>query len=238
MDNQHSAPKLLIRARDGSAEERELTQPEFTIGRKPDNDLVLDDATVSGHHAKITKIQAALFLEDLHSTNGTQVNGHPIDRRQLQDADVIAIGHFRLVFRGDQVANPPSPTAGTADHDQTMALTGHVIAEATKKQPTTGVLDVVAGKLGQDRYELTKHVTVIGSREDATVALTGWFKPKVAAMIARRGTTYILTPGASSRKVMINDEPAKGPMELEEGDRIEVAGIMLRFSLKAQKKAA
>ncbi len=238
MDHQHSPPKLLIRARDGSAQERDLTKPEFTIGRKPDNDLVLDDATVSGHHAKITQVQAALFLEDLQSTNGTQVNGHPIDRRQLQDADVIAIGHFRLVFRGDQLATPLPPSAGAADHDQTMALTGRIIAEAAKKQPPTGILEVVAGKLGQERYELTKQVTVIGSREDATVPLTGWFAPKVAAMIARRGTAYILTPGASSRKVMINDEPAKGPLELEEGDRIEVAGIMLRFSLKAQKKAA
>ncbi len=97
--------KLLLKSKDAAMQEIDITIPTFSIGRKQDNDLVLDDPAISGHHARILKIQAACFLEDLKSTNGTLLNSRPVDRRQLQDADVIAIGHARLVFR-DQSAVP------------------------------------------------------------------------------------------------------------------------------------
>lgn len=231
-------PKLLVRAKDGRSEERELSQAAFTIGRKPDNDLVLDDATVSGHHAKIVKIQSAYFLEDLRSTNGTQVNGQRIDRRQLQDADVIAVGHFRLVYRGDVVTEPIRHTGDQADLDHTMAFTGQIRPEAIKTPPTTGTLHVLSGGAAEDRYDLTQQVTIIGAKHDAAIRLAGWFAPKVAAIIARRGPAYILTPSGSGKKVRINDEPVTRPLQLEDGDRIEVCGLTLRFSSKAERKAA
>ncbi|GKS57878.1 hypothetical protein YTPLAS18_14050 [Nitrospira sp.] len=237
MSDTRSTPRLLVRGKDGTCEEHGLTEDGLTIGRKSDNDLVLDDPTVSGHHARIARIQAAYFIEDCKSTNGTHVNGQRTDRRQLQDADVIAIGPFRLVYRGE-VATEASRTTAATDLDQTIAFTGQGGQAAPKKPIPYATVHVLSGGTAQDRYELTEQVTVIGSKEDAAIRLTGWFTPKVAALIARRGTGYVFTPAGSGRKIKINDQPVKEPLQLEEGDRIEVAGIIFRVSFKTEKKAA
>ena len=91
--------KLLVKLLGKGSQHIELTLETLTIGRKADNTLVIEDPAVSGHHAQIVKIQAVFFLEDLKSTNGTAINGKPITRHQLRDADVITIGQHRLVFQ-------------------------------------------------------------------------------------------------------------------------------------------
>ena len=90
---------LLVKLHGKGSQHIELTLETLTIGRKADNTLMIEDPAVSGHHARIVKIQAVFFLEDLMSTNGTAINGRPITRHQLRDADVITIGRHRLVFQ-------------------------------------------------------------------------------------------------------------------------------------------
>ena len=97
--NHFPSTTLLVKAPQGGIKEIEVPHTPFTIGRKCDNDLCLEDIAVSGHHARISQVQEVLFLEDLNSTNGTFVNEQKIDRRQLQDADSIRIGTHRLIFR-------------------------------------------------------------------------------------------------------------------------------------------
>ena len=79
-----STSTLIVKSSQGNTKEIEIASRAFAIGRKSDNDLTLDDPSVSGHHAKIVKIQEVWFLEDLASTNGTFVNEHKIERKQLQ----------------------------------------------------------------------------------------------------------------------------------------------------------
>ncbi|MCE7978025.1 MAG: FHA domain-containing protein, partial [Nitrospira sp. NTP1] len=87
MSQHHPAPpRLLVRTPHDGTRECDITRTPFTIGRTPDNDLCLEDPAVSAHHARIVQVQAVLFLEDLSSTNGSFVNEHPIERRQLRDA--------------------------------------------------------------------------------------------------------------------------------------------------------
>src|SRR5438132_13080970 len=95
---------LLVKLHGKGSRHFELTHETVTIGRKADNTLVIEDPAVSGHHARIVKIQAVFFLEDLKSTNGTAINGRSITRHQLRDADVITIGQHRLVFQEDSAA--------------------------------------------------------------------------------------------------------------------------------------
>ena len=95
---------LLVKLHGQGSRHLELTHETLTIGRKADNTLVIEDPAVSGHHARIVKVQAVFFLEDLMSTNGTAINGRPITRHQLHDADVITIGQHRLVFQEHAVA--------------------------------------------------------------------------------------------------------------------------------------
>ena len=83
-----NSARLLVKLQGRGSTLVELERDSFTLGRKPDNDLSIEDHTVSSRHAKIIRVQSVYFLEDLKSTNGTAVNGQAIERAQLHDADV------------------------------------------------------------------------------------------------------------------------------------------------------
>jgi len=78
--------------------EYNMSKERYTIGRLPDNDIRIDNAAVSGHHALIINILNDSFLEDLNSTNGTYVNGKIIKKHALQHGDVLTVGHHSLRF--------------------------------------------------------------------------------------------------------------------------------------------
>ena len=93
--------KLLVTIGDVATNEFALTKPQMTLGRSDDNDVVLDDPLVSGHHALIIVADdgRAILLQDLNSTNGTRVNGQDVRNTSLKHGDAIQIG--RCVFRVD-----------------------------------------------------------------------------------------------------------------------------------------
>jgi pSer/pThr/pTyr-binding forkhead associated (FHA) protein len=94
----------IIVSRDGQLEQQvQLSKERMTIGRHPRNDIVLTHPAVSGEHAVIVTILDDSFLEDLHSTNGTFVNGHRIGKHFLQHQDVIKMAKFQVEFLADGV---------------------------------------------------------------------------------------------------------------------------------------
>ena len=110
----------LILSMDGLVlKEIPLTKERTTIGRKPHNDIQIDNLAVSGEHAVIVTILNDSFLEDLGSTNGTVVNGNPIKKHFLQNNDVVELGKYKLKFVGE-----PAAAAGAekADFEKTMVL--------------------------------------------------------------------------------------------------------------------
>src|SRR5919108_1394374 len=110
----------LILSMDGLVlKEIPLTKERTTIGRKPHNDIQIDNLAVSGEHAVIVTILNDSFLEDLGSTNGTVVNGNPIKKHFLQNNDVIELGKYKLKFIGDAA---PTATGEKADFEKTMVL--------------------------------------------------------------------------------------------------------------------
>jgi predicted component of type VI protein secretion system len=82
--------------------EYEINKERLTIGRKPHNDIQIDNLAVSGEHAMIMTILNDSFLEDLGSTNGTLVNGQPVKKHFLQNSDVIEIGKYKLKYVNEQ----------------------------------------------------------------------------------------------------------------------------------------
>ncbi len=207
----------------------ELEHAAYTIGRKKDNDLAIEDPMVSGQHARIIKMQSVFFLEDLKSTNGTSVNGQSIDRYQLKDADVIAIGPHRIVFQDNLAAKHAAPTS-TVDMDQTMVLRG---TERRPDQPTvTAKILVTAGKTDRMEYQLTKQTNTIGAQEGAAIRLSGWFAPRSAARIARRGQTFSISRSHGAKSLSVNGKEVTGQQELKDGDQIDVAGVTLSFYLE------
>jgi pSer/pThr/pTyr-binding forkhead associated (FHA) protein len=224
---------LLVKLHGQGARHIELTLESLTIGRKADNSLVIEDPAVSGHHARIVKVQAVFFLEDLKSTNGTAINGRPITRQQLRDADVITIGQHRLVFQENAAASTEAP-APFVDLDRTMVLRG---ADPTPERSTLAAkVLIIAGKTDRLEYPLTKQVNVIGSQDGAVIRLTGWFAPKSAATIARRGNSYSISPSRNAKSLLVNGTDVVGQQDLKDGDQIEVAGVKLTFYLLSGKK--
>ena len=110
----------LILSMDGLVlKEIPLTKERTSIGRKPHNDIQIDNLAVSGEHAVIVTILNDSFLEDLGSTNGTVVNGNPIKKHFLQNNDLIELGKYKLKFIGDAA---PMVAGDRADFERTMVL--------------------------------------------------------------------------------------------------------------------
>ena len=89
----------IILSMDGRVlKEYPLAKERLTIGRKPENYIHIDNLAVSGRHAAVVTILNDSFLEDLGSTNGTLVNGNPVQKHFLQNNDLIEIGKYKLTF--------------------------------------------------------------------------------------------------------------------------------------------
>jgi predicted component of type VI protein secretion system len=110
--------KLILSVDGQVLKEHTLSKERTLIGRKPHNDIQIDNLAVSGEHAAIITILNDSFVEDLGSTNGTMVNGKPIKKHFLQNNDVIEIGKHKLKYFNDQ----PAAAAGAADFEKTMII--------------------------------------------------------------------------------------------------------------------
>jgi pSer/pThr/pTyr-binding forkhead associated (FHA) protein len=118
-----------------------------------------------------------------------------------------------------QGVQAPAPTAKTPAAPAAPAAPARV-----------GVLTVLAGKADQSEFRLEAATSVIGKSDTALIRLKGWFKPKLAAAIARKGETYTVTPLGG--KTLVNKQPLTGRHELKDGDVLEVSGLTLQFNLQ------
>jgi pSer/pThr/pTyr-binding forkhead associated (FHA) protein len=122
----------LILSMDGLVlKEIPLTKERTTIGRKPHNDIQIDNLAVSGEHAVIVTILQDSFLEDLGSTNGTVVNGQSVKKHFLQNNDVIELGKYKLKY----VNESPAGVAKAADFEKTMVLRPGAVKPAAAAAP-------------------------------------------------------------------------------------------------------
>jgi pSer/pThr/pTyr-binding forkhead associated (FHA) protein len=127
----------LILSMDGLVlKEIPLSKERTTIGRKPHNDIQIDNLAVSGEHAVIVTILNDCFLEDLGSTNGTLVNGNPVKKHFLQNNDVVELGKYRLKFVGESPV--PAATAEKADFEKTMVLRPAAMKAAAEQARAMG----------------------------------------------------------------------------------------------------
>src|SRR5688500_17900230 len=118
--------KLILSVDGQVLKEFTLSKERTLIGRKPHNDIQIDNLAVSGEHAAIITILNDSFIEDLGSTNGTMVNGKPIKKHFLQNNDVVEIGKHKLKYFND------APTAATAaDFEKTMIIRNPATAAPT-----------------------------------------------------------------------------------------------------------
>lgn len=125
----------LILSLDGQLiKEFTLSKERTTIGRKPHNDIQIDNLAVSGEHAIIMTILNDSFLEDLGSTNGTLVNGQPVKKHFLQSSDTVEIGKYKLKYMNEAPAS-----MNQAEFEKTMVL--RAPAAAAPKQEVRNTTD-------------------------------------------------------------------------------------------------
>lgn len=113
------AAKLILSMDGAVLQEYVLGKERMTIGRKPHNDIVIDNLAVSGEHAAIVTILNDSFLEDLDSTNGVMVNGASVKKHFLQDNDLIEIGKYKLRYLNMQQRQA---AAAEDDYEKTVVL--------------------------------------------------------------------------------------------------------------------
>jgi hypothetical protein len=198
-------PKLMMLIDGVVSREIELTKDRTTIGRRPYNDIVIDDLTVSGEHAVLQTVADGVYLKDLNSTNGTYVNDQIVKKQRLRHGDLVAIGKYQLKFVQTATSEPSALPSGLA-------------ADAGAPVALSAVIKVVSGALTGHELPLIKVVTTIG-------------KPGVAiATISRRALGFEIQHVEGVVRPALNGKPIGAlPVRLKSGDLIELAGTQIQF---------
>lgn len=230
--------KILLKYKEAVVQEIVLDKEVTTIGRKPDNDIIIDNQAVSGHHAQIKTQGDELMLEDLNSLNGTYVNSQKISKTELYNGDVVLIGvHTLNVFSDkNREADKKNYAMRGRSMDETMVIAPDdqrkILTAADKNipEPLGGFL-VIAGSADQREYELKERVSSIGKEEGCAIRLKGFFAPKLAAMVNRRKEGYFIT-SSGGKDLKINGKAIDRRYDLKDGDVVEVGNLKLQFYVK------
>ncbi|KIF81726.1 FHA domain-containing protein [Noviherbaspirillum autotrophicum] len=200
--------KIILARNNEVLREVALSKERIRIGRSPHNDLVIDNRAVSAEHAVIVTINNDSFLEDLNSTNGTQVNGQPIKKHFLQENDVIELAQYRIQYFPDTgIDNMPDPIIQNMPQPS-----GRIEGHASIK--------ILNGANAGKQTLLSKSLTTIG-------------RPGVqVAVIIRRCEGYYITHVEGDIPARVNDHAIDASTQaLFHGDIIDVAGIQTQFIL-------
>jgi hypothetical protein len=189
-----------------------LAKDRTMLGRRGDNDIVLDNAAVSGRHCVFElKGLADVYVEDLGSTNGTFVNNKRVQRVKLEDEDVLAIASFRIRFLA---ASGESGFGATSVLQQgpNPPLLPHAHAS----------FRVLSGSSAGLQVPVVKAVSTYGRPGISVIA------------VSHRRTGYFAAHLGGEQVPLLNGKPlGPDPILLADQDRIELAGTTMQFFLQS-----
>jgi predicted component of type VI protein secretion system len=235
--------RLILSLNGQTMAEYNMNKERYTIGRLPDNDVRIDNPTVSGHHSLIINILNDSFLEDLNSTNGTYVNGKLIKKHALQHGDVVTVGKHQLRYvdadtvdeddddefartmvidSSDVAARAATGANGGSEPAGVHSAAADTIGpEADAKPLSIGKIQVLNGTFSGREVVLNKAVTTLGRPGVQVIAIT------------RRADGYHIVQvenEAGRSPPNINGEPLSAKArELSDNDVIEIIGIKMGF---------
>jgi len=234
--------RLILSMNGQNMAEYNMTKERYTIGRLPDNDVRIDNPTVSGHHSLIINILNDSFLEDLNSTNGTYVNGKLIKKHALQHGDVVTVGKHQLRYidvANEQEEEAEDEFASTMIIDNSevvarAAANGSDVAvaeppaqalatgeQAKAKPPVSAKIQVLNGTFAGREVDLNKAVTTLGRPGTQVIAIT------------RRGEGFSIVKvenEAGREPPSINGQPLDDTARvLRDNDVIQIIGIKMGF---------
>lgn len=233
----------LVLSMDGLVlKEVELSKQRISIGRKPSNDIQIENLAISGEHAAIVTVLNDSFLEDLDSTNGTLVNGQPVKKVVLQSGDIIELGKYKLKFFNEkpQPGDPSGygePLTVTGSEGAAAAGRGTESAfmrsQATSSQvagsPTAATAGPASGSGGAYLQVLNGNNN--GRRLDLEKEKTTLGKPGVQVVwVVREPGGYAIQYVEGPHRPLVNDSPVTAPRQmLANGDIIEIATVRMAF---------
>ena len=225
--------KLVVSLDGVVIKEVQITKDKTTLGRRPYNDIVIDNLAVSGEHAVMQMVGADVFIEDLNSTNGTYINGKAIKKQLLTHNDTVEIGKYKIKYLVDEsndfertmILRPGSsaPAPGAYTPMQSSHAPAHAsdssfapLGVPAPTQPAS--IKVLNGAAAGREVVLTKVVTTVG-------------KPGVqVASITKRPSGYAFAHVEGAARPSINGVPLVGDsVPLRNGDVIELAGTQMQF---------
>ena len=209
-------PKMIVSIDGVVIKEVQLSKDRTSLGRRPYNDIVIDNLAVSGEHAVLQMSGVEVYVEDLNSTNGTYVNGKAVKKQLLQHADVVEIGKYKISFVIENGATAEKSAAtATATATATAPVAGTV---PTSPLVSTAAIRVMSGAAAGREVILVKMVTTIG-------------KPGVAvAAITKRFQEFVVTHVEGAEKPTLNGTAVGAePVTLKNGDVLELAGTQMQF---------
>jgi hypothetical protein len=227
--------------RDMLKDEVELLSDVTTIGRSADNDVKIDNAGVSAHHAKIVREGDDFVIEDTASRNGTFVNGKRVSRHLLCEGDEVIISkHILKLAQSNSDAVLPHPVSSDTQQvvqGATVAVDISNLGELLRKRQVnySAYLLVTGIEQRLARYPLTKLNFKIGKAADADITTGGWFAPRISARVVCKTDGFYIVPGRRGR-VRVNGMGVSAPMKLEDSDRLTVRGLPLMFYNRPAEK--
>ncbi|MDP3841418.1 MAG: FHA domain-containing protein [Oxalobacteraceae bacterium] len=215
--------KIILMADGAILQEMALSKERITIGRRPSNDIVIDNLAISGQHAAITTIGSDSFLEDLGSTNGTLVNGQPVKKHFLQDGDVIELAKYRIKYQAQVQLRRASGAAGAGDAANTLTQDTQIYnpSEMQGDDALQASIKILSGSSSGREMRLTKALTTIG-------------RPGVAVAVITRGLQgFAITHIEGDAHPIVNGQAIGAAAHpLQDGDVLDIAGTAMQFSLK------
>lgn len=232
-------PTLVISIDGAVIKEVQLTKERTTLGRRPYNDIVIDNLAVSGEHAVLSIVDGAVIIEDLRSTNGTYVNGQPILRQTLNHGDLLDIGKYKIRFVQQQVS-ASSRSALAAIAAAVEATRPAPLAEDLPSQFSTQTPSGFDHTLPPSMAGLATHQAAIrmlngnaaGREVPLVKVVTTLGKPGVAvASITQKHHGFVLAQleGDALSLKLNGQEIGRRPMPLQHGDTVELAGTQMQF---------
>jgi len=209
--------------------EVQITKDKTTLGRRPYNDIVIDNLAFSGEHAVLQMVGNDVFIEDLNSTNGTYINGKAVKKQLLAHNDTVEIGKYKIKFLVEDGtdyektmimkpgATPPPAASSGSGYARTTGLSSSGFG-ALGGANTPASIKVLNGAAAGREVMLTKVVTTVG-------------KPGVqVASITKRPGGYVLAHVEGSLQPTVNGNAVVGEtVHLKNGDVIELAGTQMQF---------
>jgi pSer/pThr/pTyr-binding forkhead associated (FHA) protein len=213
-------PKMIVSIDGVVIKEVQLSKDRTTLGRRPYNDIVIDNLAVSGEHAVLLMNGNEVYLEDLNSTNGTYINGKAVKKQLLQNADTVEIGKYKIKYVNEVAGANFEKTmiikAGSAGMPATPAHAPAAAPEPVAAQHAS--IKVLSGAAAGREVALVKVVTTIG-------------KPGVAvAAITKRPHGFVVAHVEGTNRPSVNGTIIGAEaVALRHGDLLELAGTQMQF---------